>query len=81
MNDGEEDENGAKRRIAGHGGWKEDGRRMEGGQRSGGIIPMTRAVLHSLGRGTLSLFNWIWVSCCLSAYESPSAPSQLSKPS
>lgn len=46
-----------------------------------GIIPKTGAVLHSLGRGTLSLFNWIWLSCCLSAYESPNAPSQLSKPS
>lgn len=32
MNDGEEDEIGVKRRIAGHGGWKEDGgRREEGG--------------------------------------------------
>lgn len=78
MNDGEEDEIGVKRRIAGHGGWKEDGGRRE---KREGIIPMTGAVLHSLGRGTLSLFNWIWVSCCLSAYESPSAPSQLSKPS
>lgn len=71
-NDGEEDEIEAERRIAGHGGW---------GKRGGGIIPMTGVVLHTLGRRTLSLFNWIWVSCCLSAYESPSAPSQLSKPS
>lgn len=75
MNDGEEDEIGEERRIAGYGGCGEE-------ERDGwGIIPRTGAVLHSLGRRTLSLFNWIWVSCCLSAYESPSAASQLSKPS
>lgn len=68
----------------GEAGEERDRRSMEDVMRrrdGWGIIPKTGAVLHSLGRGTLSLFNWIWLSCCLSAYESPNASSQLSKPS
>lgn len=70
---------GGEERDGWVGGW--EGRRGIGGWVGGGIISGTGAVFHSPGKGTLSLFNWIWVSCCLSAHESPSAPSQLSKPS
>lgn len=72
---GDEDEIEEVRRIVEHRRCDEEWGWM------GGIIPRTGAVLHSLGRGTLPLFNWIWVSCCLSAYELLSVPSQLSKPS
>lgn len=36
------------------------GGKKGGGEARGGIIPRTGAMLHSPGRRTLSLFNWIW---------------------
>lgn len=52
---------GTEWRVEGGSSGRNEGMMGSGRKKeNGGIIPRTGAVLHSPGRRTLSLFNWIW---------------------